>query len=151
VIISGKLKSMINRLSGRVINNVLLKGVTIILEGDGANDPILTNDYNVVSVIRQGIGIYRVQVKQITFHGVNIFLRGIPNLESVITSNANTDLHEVGFQLSGGGSNEFDIQVFAIEQGTGNRLDIVPFDIEAGDFVYMSLEVNAGDGDLPPE
>ena len=64
MIISGKLKSMINRLSGRVINNVLLKGVTITLEGDGANDPIVTNDYNVTSVIRQSTGLYRVKVKQ---------------------------------------------------------------------------------------
>ena len=151
MIISGKLKSMINRLRRSVVDSVLLKGVTLNIEGDGVNDPILTNDYNVVSVVRQSTGLYRVQVKQTTFYGVNIFDRGIPNLQLVITSDIATDMHTANFLVSGGAANEFDIEVLSIEQGAGNRLDILPFDIETGDFIYMSLEVNAGDGDLPPE
>jgi hypothetical protein len=151
MILSGKLKSMISGLRSSIISSVLLKGSTLRMEGNGASDPTLANTYNAASVIRQGVGVYRVQVKQITFYGVNILDRGTPALSYIITGDPTTDLHSITFQPGSGAANEFDIEVLAIEQGTGNRLDIVPYDLIAGDFVYFSLEVNAGDGDLPPE
>jgi hypothetical protein len=150
MIIIGKLKALITKLRHDLVGSVLLKGSALRMEGNGASDPILANTYNIASVIRQGVGVYRVQVKQVTFYGVNILDRGTPALSYIITGDPTTDLHSITFQPGSGAANEFDIEVLAVEQGPGNQLSVTPYDLLAGDFVYFSLEVNAGDGDLPP-
>lgn len=127
------------------------KGVVVTFEGQGLSDPLISNLYNVDTVTRIGIGLYRVKVLQTTFWGQNIFERATPKLESIIPSNPDSDLHDLEFLDAGAGDDEFDIQVKEVVQGAGNQLDVNPYDIEAGDFVFVGLDINIGrNDDLPP-
>lgn len=144
----GKLKSMIASLRDSVINITFLKGLTSRIEGQGVGQPIVTNDYNIESIVRTGVGVYEYTPKQTTFFGGNIVDRGLPSVSLSISSNPATDLHEYTLVA---GVGIVTISVTAIEQGAGNRLDFLPYDLEAGDYLYLAYLVNAGLGKLPPE
>ena len=144
----GKVKSMISQLRVFLINAVWWKGGSLSFEGAGLSDPITSAEYNIDSVTRSGIGVYDIMLTQETFYGIDVVDFGIPTLTFDINTDANTELHAVKFAAIAGGAR---VTVLAVVQGTGNRLDFDPYDIEAGDHIHMSLMVNAGVGGLPPE
>jgi len=65
----GKLKVMIIRLRNQLISYLPLKGLMLRIEGAGASDPVIKVNYNVLTVVRTGVGIYVITPVQITFFG----------------------------------------------------------------------------------
>ena len=145
----GKVKAMISALRRDVINNIDIKGFHVKLEGNGVSDPVATSGYNFLSATRTGTGVYEVTVQQATIYGFSLLDDGFLTKFETITSNPDTDVNVVNYTVTS--STTLDIEVFEVVQGTGNRLDIVPYDIESGDFISLTISVNAGTGELPPE
>ena len=143
----GKVKSLVSKLRRDVINNVPIKGVMGRIEGNGLSDPTIITSYNLASVVRTGVGVYRATLQQDTMYGIDLLDTGVYAESHSITSDPNTDLHIV--RLVPVSSTEVDIEVYAVEQGLGIRIDITPYDFDVGDSISVGLYINAGNGELP--
>ena len=145
----GKLKSVIEKLRDDIISFVPLKGMMLSIEGAGASDPTIKTSYNVTSAARTAIGVYQITLKQSTFFGVLIGSKGVPTLSFDIAPSATSDFFTV--EIVEVFSNIFELKVFEVAQGTGNRLDITPYDILVNDNINTTILLNVGNGRLPPE
>jgi len=145
----GKLKSMIIDLRRRIFDFVPLKGMMLSFEGAGASDPAIITSHNVVSITRTGVGVYNVVLKQITVFGVSIISIGIPTVSFNIATTLVSEAHFVS--IKDGAGNSFNIFVTEMTVGGGNKLEVNPYDIIAGDEIRASILLNSGSGELPPE
>jgi len=68
--VNGKLKVMIIKLRNQLLSYLPLKGLMLRIEGAG--DPVIKVNYNVLTVNRTGVGIYVITPVQTTFFGVDI-------------------------------------------------------------------------------
>ena len=144
----GKVRAMINKLQSVLVNTVWFKGFGVSFEGQGAVSPIVGNSYNVGSVVRTGVGVYTVTPTQATFFGVNVIEKSFPTISYAISPSAETALFIVGIVGSGGDAL---ITVKAAVQGAGNQIDVLPYDLVAGDFISATLLLTVGTGELPPQ
>jgi len=143
----GKLHSMLENLRRKVIGTTMIKGAMLRLEGNGLSDPTIITAYNIESLGRTSVGVYRGVIQQSTFQGVELISTGIPTLLEVIAPSINTDAFYV--RLAPVTGTDFDIEVFEVAQGLGNKIQYTPYDIIAGDIIVASLQLNGGDGSLP--
>lgn len=147
----GKLKSIINKLRNEVIQFLPLKGLMIRVEGNGLGNPIIQLEYNVSSVARTGVGVYRLTISQETFYGIPVIPNSVATLTYDIAPNVNTDAYYVALNVIS--TTVIDVQVFEAAQGAGNKIQYNPYDILAGDTISGSLLFNSGirEQRLPPE
>ena len=144
----GKVRAMINKLQSMLVNTVWFKGFGVSFQGQGVADPLISNGYNVESITRTGVGVYTVTPTQSTFFGVSIIENSFPTISYAISPSAETSLFIVGIIGSGGDAT---ITVKAAIQGAGNQIDVVPYDLVAGDFISATLLLTVGTGELPPQ
>lgn len=144
----GKLKSMISRLRDDLIDYAPIKGLMLAIEGNGASDPTIITGYNIDAVTRTGVGVYEVTLVQNTFYGIAIGDVSVSAIGYTIAPTVTTELYAVSVVSTG--ALTFDIEVSEVTQGTGNKLDIAPYDIVSGDSVSAALYMNLGGGELPP-
>lgn len=145
----GKIKSMVTALRAEIIQFLPLKGMAIRVTGNDTSNPSIISSYNVDSVTRTGVGVYRLVLTQETFFGIGILANAVSTINYSIEPSLNSDLFSV--QIDVVSLTEFDIKVYEVAQGTGNRLDISPYDIQVTDTISGSFLLNINDGRLPPE
>lgn len=144
----GKLKSAISALRDDVVQNFPLKGAMVRIVGNGVGNPTISNTYNIASVVRTGVGVYRGTMTQGSFYGVDLLTNGVFTSGFTIVASANTDNFLVNFTTVSPGI--FDCKVYEISQGAGIRLTITPYDILATDTISCALLLNVNRGRLPP-
>ncbi len=144
----GKLKAMIQVLRGDVIAFAPLKGMMVKFTGNGTGNPTIVTGYNVLTVIRTGVGIYNVTPIQDTVFGTTIEQISTFSTGFNISSSTTSDAHFV--RIVPGAGTTFDIIVTEMTQGSGNRIDFIPFDIQSADIVSGNIFLNLGDGDILP-
>ena len=144
----GKLKSMIRNLRADVIDFVPVKAMLIKFEGQGASNPTIITEYNILTLTRSGVGVYAGTVDQGTILGQSIFTASVFSSGFVIAPSVGSDFFTLNFVSTG--ALTFDISVLEVVQGSGNKLDFNPYDILAGDTVSATLLLNLGDGSLLP-
>jgi hypothetical protein len=145
----GKLRSMINLVRLDVTNFTPLKGMLLAITGAGASNPTIDTKYNVTTVVRTGVGVYRVTAIQGTVFGESLTGNSIILVSHSIQPSAVSEAHFA--QLVAVSNTEFDIEVTEMTVGGGNKLEVNPYDIIAGDGVDVSVLINLGIGKLPPE
>jgi len=123
------------------------KGFTVTLDGNNSLDPIISNTYNLATVVRTSVGVYRITIAQSTFNGVLIGGIGTIVTSSDISPSLQSDLQIV--EVTQIDASNFDVKVQEIIQGAGSSLDALPYDIKPGDRVSVALLLNQGDGTLP--
>jgi len=143
----GKLKSMIRRLRGDIISYAPIKGIMLRFEGNGTGNPTILVNYNVASVTRVGVGLYQAVPLQTTMYGQNIVDNSTTTQGFFIQPTAVSEAHFVSVTASGA---NFNINVTELTVGGGNKLEVNPYDIIAGDRISINVFVNAGDGDILP-
>lgn len=120
------------------------KGVLLTIEGQGAGNPILTNPYNVASVVRTGVGVYQVTISQETYFTRNVLTNSIITTSSIIAPlTTSYDMRTVVT-----GANTFEIRVYQLAV-LGALVARNPFDLLAGDFLSVNgvFSINST---LPP-
>jgi hypothetical protein len=145
---NGKIKSYITKLINNIYNFMPFKAVMLRFEGNGASDPTIEVQYNVTSLVRTGIGAYRITITKPTFLGVSVSNFTVSSITHSVAPSVNSDFFtSEAISVS---STIFDVQVSEVSQGAGNRLDILPYDIIAGDRVHVMLLMSLGNR-LPGE
>lgn len=122
------------------------------IEGQGASNPFLREpNYNITAVTRHAQGLYRFTITQTTFFGIDITTRVFPSTPGYdIKSSVISDAFLLRYRFGQGLANQFDIEVFALTLGQGNKFEAIPYDIVAGDIVSSHAVVYMGDSTLPP-
>ena len=145
---NGKIKSYITKLINNIYNFMPFKAAMLRFEGNGASDPTIEVQYNITSLVRTGTGVYRITITRPTFLGVSVSNFTVASITHSIAPSVNSDFFtSEAITVS---STIFDVQVSEVSQGTGNRLDILPYDIVAGDRVHIMLLMSLGNS-LPGE
>ena len=145
----GKLKSLITRFKRDVIEFSPLKGFLLSIEGNGANDPIIITGYNISTVVRTGVGVYRITVSQATMFGQPIGVNSAIINSHTIQPSIVSEAHFVTLVSVSAGV--FDIEATEMTVGAGSKLEIAPYDIVSGDGIAIVAFLNLGFGELPPE
>jgi len=141
---------MISVLKRDVDDFSIFKGLLLSISGDVAtSNPVVNVEFNVASVVRTGIGVYRITAKQSTFFGVPIGVNSIVTISHTIQPTAISEAHFV--RLVRVNTITFDIEVTEMTVGGGNKLEVNPYDIISGDGVDTSFLLQLGLGRLPPE
>lgn len=120
------------------------KTVLLRIEGAGAGNPTVTNDYNVASVTRTGAGIYEVTVSQPTYFTVNALANSVFAHSSII--DPLTSSYQVETVVTG--TSTFEIRVYELTV-SGAAVQRGAYDILAGDFVDVQALFSINDN-LPP-
>ena len=144
----GKLKAMISAAQFRIFTRVPIKGVMLKITGNGALDPTIQNSYNISSVVRVGVGVYRCTLTQSTFYGYSVLDNGAFSTGFSIVPSVTTDSFSVNVTTVSAGV--YDINVFAVTQGAGNKLALIAYDFLGTDSIDATFLLNYGDGRLPP-
>ena len=141
---------MISNLRGDVKDFSVFKGLLLSISGNIAtSDPVVNVEYNIASVVRTGIGVYRITAKQDTIFGLLVGANSIVTISHTIQPSAASEAHFV--RLVKVSSITFDIEVTEMTVGAGNKLEVNPYDIIAGDGVDTAFLLHLGLGKLPPE
>jgi len=140
---------MIELLRRDVVNYAPLKGLLLAITGNGGSDPSIATSYNVLTVTRTGIGVYRVTAIQNTIFGFSIGSNSAIALSHSIQPSVVSEAHFVRVIAVSPGI--FDIEVTELTVGGGNKLEVNPYDILSSDGVDVTFLINAGLGKLPPE
>jgi hypothetical protein len=120
------------------------KGVLLTIEGQGASNPLTTNDYNVLSATRTAPGVYEVTVSQETYFTRNVLANSVFTHSSVIdplTSSYNVEVVVTG-------ATTFEIRVFEMVV-VGASVQRGAYDLLAGDVVSVTALFSINDT-LPP-
>lgn len=120
------------------------KGTLLTIEGQGASNPLLTNDYNVASVTRTAPGIYEVTVSQETYFTRNVLSNSVfthSNVIDPLTSSFNVEVVVTG-------ATTFEIRVYEMVV-VGASVQRGAYDLLAGDFVSVTALFSINDT-LPP-
>ncbi|UKH48603.1 hypothetical protein [Vibrio phage vB_ValP_FGH] len=127
-----------------------VKAVHFAFEGRNTNGPAtMPYSFNVATLERTGVGVYEGTVSQQTFYGVNIFDTANPFISYSFTNTITTEAFHVDFTATGSGG--FTIEVYEWVQGTGSKIELVPYDpVQAGDLVFCTVLSDLGNGQLPP-
>ncbi len=138
---------MVSQLRLDVIAYLPLKAVMLNIEGAGGANPIIEANYNIDTVVRTGVGVYRITILQATMFGVSIENNGVPNIGNAIQASLSSDAHDIKILTIS--PTEFDLIVTEIIQGSGNKLEFQPYDIIAGDDVGLTILLTIRN-ELPP-
>lgn len=139
-----KIRSALNRSVSDCRSWMPVKGVLLTMEGQNTSNPIITNDYNLSSLVRTGTGSYLGTVSQEKYFGRNVLDSSIFSLSekiSPITESFSVECFIVSV-------NTFTINTYkSVVSGTSVERD--PYDIQAGDFVNFTALFSINDS-LPP-
>lgn len=128
---------------------VPVKGAMLAFTVDGLNEPNVLLKFNIkTNSSRISAGLYEFEIEQLTFKSVDILENSITTLSWVIAPSAVSESYNVAF-VSTATPGKFRIQVTVIEQGVGNKLTIVPYDLVIGDKVSLSALLNIPGTVLP--
>ena len=144
----GKIKAMLSTLRSDIRNNIPIKGLMLSVEGNGGANPSIITSYNVLSIIRTGVGVYNVTPIQDTYFGISIANNSVITSGFSIAPSITSELFNV--DITPGAGNTFDVNVFELTVGLGSKLEVSPYDILPGDILGFNLLINAGFGELPP-
>lgn len=134
----------------KIYNWIPLKGVFVVLNGNGASAPVLVNSYNVdaATVTRAGVGQYDFTIEKNTFFGQVILNSGAASYDWLIAPSANTDV----FKVQIAPISLTTLRVFVYEVTTalvGNGLVQTPYDFQNGDRIDIQILFNYKSA-LPP-
>lgn len=120
------------------------KGVMLRIEGAGAGNPTVTNDYNVSTVTRTAPGIYQVTVSQADYFTQNMLSNSVFAHSKII--DPLTSSFDVETVVTG--ADTFEIRVYEMIVMLTN-VTRSAFDLQAGDFVDVQalFSINST---LPP-
>ena len=144
----GKIKSMVASLGRSLRYSTPIKGCVVKMTGDTLNPPTIDSQYNVTSVTRFGIGVYRVTLQQSTMYGTEIYPNGVVTISHNIAPIAATDYFTVSSVYIS--PTIFEIKSYEVRQGASPALSLVAYDLTPSDTVDLSILLNYGDGRLPP-
>ena len=141
----------LNLLRETLIQALPWKAVFVKVTGAGLADPPIINRYNVTSVTRLGVGLYQATVQSVTILGEpltdSVYVTGDVAVLP-INRPADTevfiveliDLDPVGLT--------FDMQVLGFHSPANAKLELVPYDILAGDDLEFWGLANLGTGEV---
>lgn len=143
-----RVESKVNNVTSQVLNYTSQKGLMLVATGIDLANPVVLDSYNVDSVLRNDLGVYRVTMKQDHMFNKNVFVASVHNVTYNIQQNATTDVFSVKLTYVTDGV--FDIEVFEVTQGVGSGLTLTSYDLKNTDRISISLELTVG-GYLPQE
>lgn len=106
------------------------KGVLLRIEGAGASNPVVTNDYNVASVTRTAPGVYEVTVSQADYFTQNMLSNSVFAHSKII--DPLTSSFDVETVVTG--ADTFEIRVYEMVV-VGASVQRGAYDLLAGDFI----------------
>lgn len=106
------------------------KGVLLRIEGAGAGNPVVTNDYNVSTVTRTAPGVYQVTVSQADYFTQNMLSNSVFAHSKIIAPL--TSSFDVETVVTG--ASTFEIRVYEMVV-VGAAVQRGAYDLLAGDFV----------------
>ena len=133
-----------------VANFSLLKGLKLKFTVDVSNNILHTINYNIntVSSSRISTGVYRFTLLQDTFYGYGVIANSTAALTFVIADSATSEGYKVDFAEVT--ASTFEIRVQSITQGTGNKLQLDPYDLQPGDTITTTAMFGFPTSELPP-
>lgn len=145
--LSGMFSEISENYSSRleVLTYLPTKGLMVQLEGQDTSDPLVRDDaYNVLSVVRQDVGLYRITPIQITVRGQSLAGNSYPSL--VLGNTTTPETTSVEYSE---GIGYFDVQILEIYKA-GSVVDVRPYDLQSGEYLWVSIDLNFIDESLPP-
>jgi len=139
----GKVKAMITELRNDVFNYIPIKGAMLKIGGNGiAANPSIIVSYNVASVARTGVGVYRITLNQSTVLGASILSNGVSSIDFIIAPTITSELFSA--ELVNISALVFDLITKEGVVAGGNKLEFNPYDIIPGDTVSIMSLISFG-------
>lgn len=120
------------------------KGILLRIEGAGASNPVVTNDYNVSTVTRIAPGVYQVTVSQSDYFTQNMLSSSVFAHSKII--DPLTSSFDVETVVTG--ASTFEIRVYEMVV-VGASVQRGAYDLQAGDFVDVQVLFSIN-STLPP-
>jgi len=139
----GKIKAMVTELRNDILNYMPIKGVMLKIGGNGiAANPSIIVAYNIASVVRTGIGVYRITLNQSTALGTSILSNGVSSIDFIIAPTVTSELYSA--EIVNISTLIFDLITKEGVVGGGNKLEFNPYDIIPGDTVSIMSLISFG-------
>ena len=138
-------------IAARVVTAVPWKAVMAYIQGvnPGTVNPTYTNSYNVASIVRTGVGLYRVTLQFPVVQGITVLPLVYP-LYTLQVAPANypldTKLFLMQFIPVDANLGIFDVQIIAATEGANGKITLVNYDLKTGDALWLQAYFNLGGG-----
>jgi hypothetical protein len=130
-------------------NAAVIKGAMLSFGANGTSDPTMQVNFNINAIAtRVSAGLYEFDLVQLTFEGIDVLANSVLTLAWAIQPSATSESFNVVY-VTTATPGKFRLQVNIIEQGTGNKLVITPYDLISGDRVDVSALFTVPGATLP--
>jgi len=135
-----RISAALDELRGVVVNALPWKGIYVEADGVTGTDPIVGGSYNLDTLTRTGVGLYRVQLRVATIAGISVADNIYPNIHIEIdppNQPADTELFLGEIQARNEVAGWFDIQIWGAEVPPSGKLTLVAYDLQGNDRMFF--------------
>lgn len=129
-------------------NYAAIKACLLKFTVDGLGNPDLSVAFNILSSSHVSTGIYEFTLAETEFDSVDIIDNSTASIGTNIVPTVATEFHSAEF-VPTGTPGVFRVQITAVIQGVGNKLDAVFTDLQVGDDVSVTAIFNVPGSTLP--